>query len=69
MIQEEEEDDENMDKMWKSFFQIIIMHILHHNTMNFCMLVIFHLDILKSEINFKLKVKMNKMLIYGFQWG
>ena len=25
--------------------------------------------IIKSEINFKLKVKMNKILIYGFQWG
>ena len=30
---------------------------------------ILHLDIIKSEINFKLIVKMNKMLIYGFQWG
>ena len=54
-----------MDKMWKSFFQI-----LHHSTTNFCILVIFlhilHLDIIKSEINFKLKVKMNKTL--GFQW-
>ena len=30
---------------------------------------ILHLDIIKSEINFKLKVKMNKILIYGFQWG
>ena len=29
---------------------------------------ILHLDT-KSEINFKLKVKMNKILIYGFQWG
>ena len=28
-----------------------------------------HLDVTKSEINLKLKVKMNKMLIYGFQWG
>ena len=30
---------------------------------------ILHLDIIKSEINFKLKVKMNKILIFGFQWG
>ena len=30
---------------------------------------ILHLDIIKIEINFKLKVKMNKILIYGFQWG
>ena len=30
---------------------------------------ILHLDIIKSEIKFKLKVKMNKILIYGFQWG
>ena len=30
---------------------------------------ILHLDIIKSEINFKLKVKMHKILIYGFQWG
>ena len=28
-----------------------------------------HLDIIKSEINFKLKMKMKKILIYGFQWG
>ena len=30
---------------------------------------IINLDIIKSEINFKLKVKMHKILIYGFQWG
>ena len=30
---------------------------------------ILNLDIIKSGINFKLKVKMNKILIYGFQWG
>ena len=30
---------------------------------------ILHLDIIKSEMNLKLKVKMNKILIYGFQWG
>ena len=30
---------------------------------------ILYVDIIKSEINFKLKVKMNKILIYGFQWG
>ena len=30
---------------------------------------LLNLDIIKSEINFKLKVKMNKILIYGFQWG
>ena len=30
---------------------------------------ILHLDIIESEINFKMKVKMNKILIiYGFQW-
>ena len=31
--------------------------------------LVLHLDIIKIEINFKLKVKMNKILIYGFQWG
>ena len=30
---------------------------------------IFYLDIIKSEINLKLKVKMKNTLIYGFQWG
>ena len=30
---------------------------------------IFYLDIIKSEINLKLKVKMKNILIYGFQWG
>ena len=66
-----------MLKTWTKFnVEIIfsdIMHILHHNTTNFCILFFFshilHLDIIKSEINFKLKVKMNKILIYGFQWG
>ena len=58
MIQEEEEDDENMDKMWKSFFSDI-MYILHHYTTNFCMLLIFHTFFtlislkVKSTSNFK----------------
>ena len=30
---------------------------------------LLHLDTIKSEINFKLKVKMNNIFIYGFQWG
>ena len=30
---------------------------------------ILHLDIIKSEINFKLKVKMNKILIIWFSMG
>ena len=58
----------NMDKMWKSFYvhttsqhtQLLYTGYFSH---------ILYLDITKSEINFKLKVKMNKMLIYGFQWG
>ena len=58
-----------MDKMWKSFFQIIIMYILYHSTINFVYWLFFHLDIIKNDINSKLKVKMNKILIYGFQWG
>ena len=69
MIQEEEEeDDENMDKMWKSFY----VHLTSlHNKFLYAGYFshILHLDIIKSEINFKLKVKINKMLIYGFQWG
>ena len=30
---------------------------------------ILHLDIIKSEINFKLKVKMNKILYISFSMG
>ena len=33
-----------------------IMYILHHNTSNFCILVIFH-TFFTFEINVKLKVK------------
>ena len=29
----------------------------------------FQIVLAPAHINFKLKVKMNKMLIYGFQWG
>ena len=47
----------NMDKMWKSFFQIL------------CFSHALYPDIIKSEINLKLKVKMKNILIYGFQWG
>ena len=62
---------ENMDKMWKSFFGYNVHLTSQHNTFLFhgYFLHILHLDIIKSEINFKLKVKMNKILIYGFQWG
>ena len=31
--------------------------------------IFFNLDTIKSGINFKLKVKMKNILIYGFQWG
>ena len=59
-----------MDKMWKSFFAGI-MYTLHHNTTNFLYAShfshILHLDIIKSKINFKLKVKINNPYIYGFQ--
>ena len=30
----------NMDKMWKALFEIL--HILHHRSTNFFILVIFH---------------------------
>ena len=69
MIQEEEEeedDDENMDKM--HFFGYYVHLTSLHNKF-LCagyFSHILHLDIIKSEINFKLKVKMNKMLIYEY---
>ena len=61
----------NMAKCEKHFLRYYayltsqINHFLFHSYFSH----ILHLDIIKSEINFKLKVKMNKMLIYGFQWG
>ena len=75
LLQEEEEEDEEDGKHGQNIEIIFsdIMYILHHNTIIFCILVIFlhilHLDIIKIEINFKLKVKMKNILIYGFQWG
>ena len=44
----------NMDKSGNHFFR----HITSQ-----------HNQFLYFYINFKLKVKMNKILIYGFQWG
>ena len=44
-----------------------IMYILHHKTANFFYTShfphIFHLDMIKTEFNFKLKVKMNNILM------
>ena len=47
-----------------------IVHITsQHNQILYTgyFLHILHLDTIKSEINFKLKVKMNEILMYGFQ--
>ena len=61
----------NVDKMWKSFFQILcVSHItLLPILYTGCFSHALYPDIIKSEINLKLKVKMNNILIYGFQWG
>ena len=58
----------NMDKLWKSFFQILYITSQHNQFLyTGYFLHILHLNVIKSEINFKLKVKMNKILIYGSQ--
>ena len=59
---------ENMDKMWKYFFRYYAHITSQHNKFLYTGYFSRILHI-KSEINFKLKVKMNKILIYGFQWG
>ena len=51
-----------------------IMYILHHNKTDFSIYTgyfshILHLDIIKSDINCKLKVKMNNILIYGIDYS
>ena len=53
------------------FFTYYVHLTSQHNKFLYTCYVshIINLDIIKSEINFKLKVKMNKILIYGFQWG
>ena len=60
----------NIAKMRKALFEILWMSYI--KLIN-CIQVIFHtfftLILFKSEVNFKLKVKMNKILMYGFQWG
>ena len=62
---------ENMDKMQRSNFMILCTYYITTQQIFVYWLFshILHLDNIKSEINFKLKVKMNKILIYGFQWG
>ena len=68
--EKEEEDKEEHGKNEESTFWDIT-HVLHIN--QFCILVTFHtfftLISLKSEVNFKLKVKMNKILIIWFSMG
>ena len=61
----------NMAKMGKAFlrYYTYLTSQINHFLFPGYFSPILHLDIIKSEINFKLKVKMNKMLIYGFQWG
>ena len=61
----------NMAKCGKHFLRYYAYHIsqINHFLFHGYFSHILHLDIIKSEINFKLKVKINKMLIYGFQWG
>ena len=61
----------NMDKLWKYFLRYYASLTSQNNKSLFTGYFshILHLDIIKSEINFKLKVKMNKILIYSFQWG
>ena len=50
---------ENMDKMWKALFEILCMYYQP-------ILVFFtHFDIIKSEINLKLKVKIKYMVFNG----
>ena len=71
LLQEEKEDEEEHGQNVESTFcnyeclTLEIDQFLYTGYFSH----ILHLDIIKSEINFKLKVKMNKILIYGFQWG
>ena len=57
--------------MWNHLFRYYVHLPSQHNQLLYTGYFshILDLDIIKSEINFKLKVKMNKILIYGFQWG
>ena len=50
------------------FFRYNVHITSQHNKFLYtgCFSHILNLDIIKSEINFKLK--MNKILVYGFQW-
>ena len=54
---------ENMDKMSKSFFRCYVHIASQHNQFLYTGYFshILHLDIIKSKINFKLRVKMNKI--------
>ena len=57
---------ENMAKIWKDFEILYMSYITDQPIL--CTTYfshILHLDIIESEINFKLKVKINKIRIYG----
>ena len=60
-----------MKNMDKSFFRYYV-HLTPQHSQFLCIAIghILHLDIIKTEINFKLKVKMQNILMYnyGFQW-
>ena len=58
----------NMGKNVKSTFLILRISYITDQPI-FVSWLFFHLDTIKSGINFKLKVKMKNILIYGFQWG
>ena len=58
-------------KCVNDFFQYFVRITLQHNQFLYTgyFSPILHLGIIKSKINFKLKVKMNKILIIWFSMG
>ena len=59
------------DKMWKSYFEILCISLitLLQIFVYGCFSHALYPDITKSEINLKLKVKMNNILICSFLIG
>ena len=66
MLLQDEEHGQNVES---TLFEVLRMCYITDQPILVIFQTFIYLEIIKSEINFKLKVKMTKILIYGFQWG
>ena len=69
MVIELREDEEHGQNVESTLFEVLRMCYITDQPMLVIFQTFLHLEIIKSEINFKLKVKMTKTLIIMFSMG